>query len=665
MAERWTRDSWRKKPILQVPEYPDQAALEAVERQLASFPPLVFAGEARNLKKALGRVAMGEGFLLQGGDCAESFSEPSANNISANNIRDFLRVFLQMAVVLTYAAAVPVVKVGRIAGQFAKPRSSPIEKKDGKELPSYRGDIINGVEFTDEARRPDPARQIEAFRHSAATLNLLRAFVHGGYANLARVQQWTLGFVKDSPQSHHYEELADRISEALGFMQACGLDLESHPELKSTDFYTSHEALLLGYEQAMTREDSTHPGTWCCTSAHMVWIGDRTRQPDHAHVEFCRGIMNPLGLKCGPSSKIDELLRLIDILNPENEPGRLTLIVRLGADKVGEQLPAMIRAVEARGQDRGVVVRSDARQHHHLGDRLQDPAVRPHPVGGEDVLRGPSRRGHPCRRRSSGDDRPERHRMHRRRSHDHRRGFQRPLPHGLRSAAQRRAGDRSRFPAGRSAQGGARRQGAAAAGRCRALTGKGAMPVPRGFRPQRSATSINPRSVRAPARARAMLDLAGQGDRLRADRIIPGFRFSNVSMERLLRATINTWHGLLAAARSEEAFRQELVALVLAVPLAFLVAEGLEAAGADRRRGVRPRRRTVEHGDREARRSRQPRDRSPDRPGQGHGLRRGRACAAHRRGRLAARAGRALRPDLTATAGAIAVRRADALDLAP
>ena len=234
----------------------------------------MFAGEARNLKKALGRVALGEGFLLQGGDCAESFSEPSANNVSANNIRDFLRVFLQMAVVLTYAAALPVVKVGRIAGQFAKPRSSPTEKRDGKELPSYRGDIINGVEFTEEARRPDPARLIEAFRHSAATLNLLRAFVHGGYANLANVRQWTLGFVKDSPQSHHYEELADRISEALGFMQACGLDLESHPELKSTDFYTSHEALLLGYEQAMTREEFDAAGhlvlhlrATCCGSA--------------------------------------------------------------------------------------------------------------------------------------------------------------------------------------------------------------------------------------------------------------------------------------------------------------------------------------------------------------------------------------------------------------
>ena len=233
MPERWTRDSWRQKPIQQVPEYPDKAALQAVEHELAKFPPLMFAGEARNLKRALGRVAMGEGFLLQGGDCAESFSEPSANNVSANNIRDYLRVFLQMAVVLTYGAALPVVKVGRIAGEFAKPRSAPVEKRNGKELPSYRGDSINGVEFTEEARRPDPARQIEAYRHSAATLNLLRAFVHGGYANLANVRQWTLGFVKDFPQSHHYEELADRISEALGFMQACGLDLESHPELRA------------------------------------------------------------------------------------------------------------------------------------------------------------------------------------------------------------------------------------------------------------------------------------------------------------------------------------------------------------------------------------------------------------------------------------------------
>src|SRR5438552_3511920 len=344
MAERWTPESWRKKPALQMPEYPDPAALADVERQLATFPPLVFAGEARNLKKQLGRVAAGDAFLLQGGDCAESFAEHGANNI-----RDFFRVFLQMAVVLTYAAASPVVKIGRIAGQFAKPRTSPTEKRGGKELPVYRGDIINNTDFTPEARTPDPRRQIEAYRQSAATLNLLRAFAQGGYANLGNVRQWMLGFVKDSPQSLRYAELSDRISETLGFMQACGLDLESHPELRTTEFYTSHEALLLGFEQALTREDSTRPGNWYATSGHMVWIGDRTRQPDHAHVEYCRGIKNPLGLKCGPTSKTDELLKLIDILNPDNTPGRLTLICRLGADKAGDLLAPMIRAVKKEG----------------------------------------------------------------------------------------------------------------------------------------------------------------------------------------------------------------------------------------------------------------------------------------------------------------------------
>jgi 3-deoxy-7-phosphoheptulonate synthase len=344
MAERWTPDSWRNKPIVQVPDYPDQAALAAVEKQLASFPPLVFAGEARNLKKQLARVCAGEAFLLQGGDCAESFAEHGPNNI-----RDFFRVFLQMAVVLTFAGGSPVVKVGRIAGQFAKPRSSPTEKRGDVELPSYRGDIINGNDFTPEARIPDPRRQIEAYRQSAATLNLLRAFAHGGYANLATVHQWMLGFVKDSPQARRYQELADRISEALGFMRACGLDLEKQTELRTTDLYTSHEALLLGFEEAMTRVDSTS-GDWYCTSGHMVWIGDRTRQPDHAHVEFCRGIKNPIGLKCGPSLKADDLIRLIDILNPDNEPGRLTLIGRFGNEKVGEHLPALVRAVKREGK---------------------------------------------------------------------------------------------------------------------------------------------------------------------------------------------------------------------------------------------------------------------------------------------------------------------------
>ncbi len=347
MSERWTPDSWRTRPVLQMPEYPDAKALADVEAQLATFPPLVFAGEARNLKKALARVAAGEAFLLQGGDCAESFAEHGANNI-----RDFFRVFLQMAVVLTYAGAVPVVKVGRIAGQFAKPRSSPTEKINGVELPSYRGDIVNDIAFTAQARTPDPQRQLMAYRQSAATLNLLRAFATGGFANLGSVHQWMLGFLKDSPQSRRYKELADRISEALNFMRACGLDLESHPELRSTDFYTSHEALLLGYEQAFTRVDST-TGDWYATSGHMIWIGDRTRQLDHAHVEYFRGIKNPIGLKCGPSLKPEELLKLIDVLNPDNEPGRLTLISRFGADKVGEFLPSLIRAVEREG--RGVV----------------------------------------------------------------------------------------------------------------------------------------------------------------------------------------------------------------------------------------------------------------------------------------------------------------------
>jgi 3-deoxy-7-phosphoheptulonate synthase len=344
MSERWTPDSWRSRPVVQIPEYPDPQALADVEAQLATFPPLVFAGEARNLKKALARVAAGEAFLLQGGDCAESFAEHGANNI-----RDFFRVFLQMAVVLTYAGSLPVVKVGRIAGQFAKPRSSPTERVAGVELLSYRGDIVNDIAFTAAARTPDPQRQLMAYRQSAATLNLLRAFATGGYANLASVHQWMLGFVKDSPQSRRYKELADRISEALNFMRACGLDLESHPELRATDFYTSHEALLLGYEQAFTRVDST-TGDWYATSGHFIWIGDRTRQLDHAHVEYFRGIRNPIGLKCGSSLKPDELLKLIDVLNPDNEPGRLTLITRFGADKVADHLPQLIRTVKREGR---------------------------------------------------------------------------------------------------------------------------------------------------------------------------------------------------------------------------------------------------------------------------------------------------------------------------
>ena len=345
MANKWSPESWRDMPIVQVPDYPDAAELAEVEGELKRFPPLVFAGEARRLKRDLARVANGEAFLLQGGDCAESFAEHHPDQI-----RDLFRVFLQMSVVLTYGAAQPVVKVGRIAGQFAKPRSAPTETIDGVELPSYRGDIINGPEFTSEARIPDPRRQLKAYRQSAATLNLLRAFSQGGYANLEHVHQWTLGFLKDSPQSHRYQSLADRIGECLSFMRACGITGDTTPQLRSTDFYTSHEALLLGYEQAMTRVDSTS-GEWYDTSGHFLWIGDRTRQPDHAHVEYMRGIRNPIGVKCGPSLDGDGLMKLIDILNPEDEPGRMTLICRYGSDKVAEHLPALIRRVQKEGRN--------------------------------------------------------------------------------------------------------------------------------------------------------------------------------------------------------------------------------------------------------------------------------------------------------------------------
>ncbi len=339
----WSPQSWRSKPICQVPVYPDAAALEAVETRLKSRPPLVFAGEARNLKAGLAQVTEGKAFLLQGGDCAESFAE-----FHPDNIRDTFRVLLQMAVVLTFAAGMPVVKVGRIAGQFAKPRSDDFETRDGVTLPSYRGDNINGIEFTPESRTPDPRRLMEAYAQSAATLNLLRAFASGGYADLHNVHRWMLGFIADSPAGEQYKGLAQRISEALDFMAACGVTSASVPQLRSTDFYTSHEALFLGFEQAMTRIDSTS-GDWYDTSAHMLWIGDRTRQLDGAHVEFCRGIRNPLGLKCGPGLSEDELARLLGVLNPENKLGRLTLICRFGADKVGEKLPRLIRAVEREG----------------------------------------------------------------------------------------------------------------------------------------------------------------------------------------------------------------------------------------------------------------------------------------------------------------------------
>jgi 3-deoxy-7-phosphoheptulonate synthase len=340
----WSPQSWRALPIQQVPDYPDAAALADVERQLASFPPLVFAGEARKLKTMLGAVSRGEAFLLQGGDCAEAFAEHAADTI-----RDFFRVFLQMAVVTTFAAASPVVKVGRVAGQFAKPRSAPTERIGDLELPSYRGDIVNGIDFDAASRVPDPQRQLNAYRQSAATLNLLRAFAMGGYANLENVHRWMLGFIQDSPQSARYQEIADRITETLGFMRAIGLNGESHYELRQTDFWTSHEALLLGYEEALTRVDSTS-GDYYATSGHMIWVGDRTRQLNHAHIEYARGVKNPIGLKCGPSLKPDELLRLMDVLDPEDEPGRLTLICRFGADQVADYLPGLVRAVKRAGR---------------------------------------------------------------------------------------------------------------------------------------------------------------------------------------------------------------------------------------------------------------------------------------------------------------------------
>ncbi|MBI3418607.1 MAG: 3-deoxy-7-phosphoheptulonate synthase class II [Proteobacteria bacterium] len=340
----WTPETWKAKGALQQPDYPDPKAVDAVVDRLKNYPPLVFAGEARRLKAALARVAQGNAFLLQGGDCAESFAE-----FHPNNIRDTFRVILQMAIVLTFGASTPIVKVGRMAGQFAKPRSEPQEVQNGQSLPSYKGDIINGMDFDAKTRVPDPERMVQAYNQSAATLNLLRAFAQGGYADLHKVHQWTLNFVESSPAGAKYRDLANRLDETLQFMEACGLTSENVPQLRETDFFTSHEALLLPYEQALTRIDST-TGDWYDVSAHLLWIGDRTRQPDGAHVEFMRGVKNPLGLKCGPSMNTDELLRLIDILNPENEPGRLTLIARMGSDKVAEKLPPLLRAVKKEGR---------------------------------------------------------------------------------------------------------------------------------------------------------------------------------------------------------------------------------------------------------------------------------------------------------------------------
>ncbi|MCR9086508.1 MAG: 3-deoxy-7-phosphoheptulonate synthase class II [Rhodobacteraceae bacterium] len=342
MTTSWTKSDWRSKPRVQMPEYPEPDALRSVEDRLAKLPPLVFAGEVRDLKRQLGKVAQGDAFLLQGGDCAESFSE-----FGPDMVRDTFKVMLQMAMVLTYAAKVPVVKVGRMAGQFAKPRSAPTESKDGVELPSYRGDIINDIDFTSDARTPDPERMLTAYTQSASSLNLVRAFSQGGFADMEKVHAWTLGFTEGEGAAR-YRDLATRISDSLDFMRAAGVTRESAPTLHSVDFYTSHEALLLEYEEALCRIDST-TGLPVAGSGHMIWIGDRTRQPDGAHVAFARGVQNPIGLKCGPSLEADDLKRLLDALNPENEAGRLTLIARFGAGTVSDNLPRLIRAVQEHG----------------------------------------------------------------------------------------------------------------------------------------------------------------------------------------------------------------------------------------------------------------------------------------------------------------------------
>ncbi|KPM82887.1 class II 3-deoxy-7-phosphoheptulonate synthase [Pseudoalteromonas lipolytica] len=342
--QSWNPDSWRKLPILQQPEYPDQEALKSVEGQLKSAPPLVFAEETRSLYKQLEAVCEGRAFLLQGGDCAESFSD-----FNAANIRDTFKTLLQMAVVLTYGGKCPVVKIARMAGQYAKPRSSDYETIDGVSLPSYRGDIINNFEFTEQARVPDPQRLMTAYHHSAATLNLLRAFAQGGLADLHQVNRWNMGFVAANPLKEKYQQLADRIQDALEFMEVCGIDSTVAPSLKETDLFTSHEALLLGYEEALTRRDHLS-GDWYDCSAHFVWIGERTRQLDHAHIEFFKGIKNPIGVKVGPGMDPDELIKLIDAVNPDNIPGRLTLITRMGADVLPEKLPALVRKVQQEGR---------------------------------------------------------------------------------------------------------------------------------------------------------------------------------------------------------------------------------------------------------------------------------------------------------------------------
>ena len=343
----WKPNSWRNYPVVQMPTYPDESKVNSVEAKLSFKPPLVFAGEVQALKKSLVLAEKGNAFILQGGDCAESFSQ-----FSANGIRDTFKVLLQMAVILTYGSSIPIIKIGRIAGQFAKPRSSDVEIIDGIELPSYRGDMINDMEFNKTARQPDPQRLIDGYEQSAATLNLIRAFAQGGMANLEKVHEWTLGFLNDTLETDKYREIANRISESLNFMKACGLTSSSVPQLRETDFFTSHEALLLNYEEALTREDTiTAEKGWYATSAHLLWVGDRTRQFDHGHIEYLSGIQNPVGIKCGPSLEKDDLIRLLDKVNPNNESGKVVLICRMGSEKVNEHLPKLIKNIKANGKN--------------------------------------------------------------------------------------------------------------------------------------------------------------------------------------------------------------------------------------------------------------------------------------------------------------------------
>jgi len=341
--KKWKISSWKNYPVKHIPKYKDEKELNVVLDKMRTFPPLVFAGETRHLKEQLANVVDGKAFLLQAGDCAESFAE-----FNPNNIRDTFKVILQMSLILTYSASLPVIKVGRIAGQFSKPRSLPTEKQGDKELPSYLGDNINGIEFSEKARKPDPKRLFKAYSQAASTLNLLRAFSHGGFADLKKVHLWNLGYIKKSPQAKKFKELQDKIADALAFMDACGINSEFNRRLKTVNFWTSHEALLLPFEESMTRVDST-TGEYHDTSAHFVWIGDRTRQLDGGHVEFCRGIENPIGIKCGPTSKPDEIVKICNVINPKNEKGKITLTSRFGYDKVEKFLPKLIRFIKKEG----------------------------------------------------------------------------------------------------------------------------------------------------------------------------------------------------------------------------------------------------------------------------------------------------------------------------